>query len=163
MTDQQNRGARAPPVPVGQVAPEPNANEQHSGAAAEVAAEAELRRQVAERLAAQPVLITPTAKSKAFTSRETLLYSVFQGFKPLTDDSKKGAELKLVNDINRRAGSFARSKVSSLVLRIYSKESTNACSPKLLKARWCSTNCIRPCRREQVCPRRSRKLHTCST
>ena len=53
------------------------------------------------------MLITPTAKSKEFTSREALLHSVFQGFKPLTDDSKKGAELKLVNDINRRAGAFA--------------------------------------------------------
>ena len=43
MTDRQNQGARAPPVPVGQIAPGPNTNGQHSGAAAEVAAEAELQ------------------------------------------------------------------------------------------------------------------------
>ena len=45
-------------------------------------------------------------------SRETLLYTVFRGFEKLTDDDKKGAELKMVNDINRRAAAFTKFKSS---------------------------------------------------
>ena len=63
-------------------------------------------------MAAQPVLITPTIKSKEFTSREMLIHTVFLGFKPLADDAKKGKELNLVNDINCRAAAFTKFKSS---------------------------------------------------
>ena len=64
MAEQQDQGAVAPAT-TGQVAPALSSNEQHDdGAVNEVQrAEAELHEEVARRLAAQPVIITPAKKS----------------------------------------------------------------------------------------------------
>ena len=99
MADQQDQGAVAPAIAIGQVAPPPIPTEQHDdGAVTEVArAEAELQQEVAKMLAAQPLVITLAKKSKQFTSKETLLYTIFQQLKPLRDEDKKGAELKMAN------------------------------------------------------------------
>ena len=71
MADQQDQGAVAPAIAIGQVTPPPIPTEQHDdGAVMEVArAEAELQQEVAKMLAAQPLVITPAKKSKQFTSK----------------------------------------------------------------------------------------------